>query len=96
MAVAAAKPAPELADETPEPVTLTADQRLDRIEAAINQLAFLVSRHAHIPANRFTELDAIRAEQYSELALRSAPVNGVLQQPVDHAADRRIGGVVHG
>jgi hypothetical protein len=43
--------------------TVTDKQRIDRLEAAVNGLAFLESRLAAIPPGLCPELDAIRAER---------------------------------
>ena len=42
---------------------MTTQQRLDRLEAAVNALAFLETRLAPIPPGLCPELDAIRTER---------------------------------
>ena len=61
--MAGVAPEPELTSEREDDVKLTTQQRLDRIEAAINGLAYFEGRLAPIKAGICVELDAIRAEQ---------------------------------
>ena len=97
MATATKTDTPELSEDTAEPVELTDKERIIRLEKAVNSLAFLETRLAHIPLGAHPELDAIREENFANLALAGAPRQYETRphKPAETRADRRIGGAAN-
>ena len=84
------------APDTSKP-PLTVEQRLTRIEQAINSLRYLDTRLAHIPPGVHIALDEIAQENFANLALAGAPrlFEQRPHQPAETRADKRIGGAAN-